>query len=59
MATIVRDSAGSLFFVRDTDNENLAHVWFGIAVKRVKGAYVSKTGAKQILVRKAGCTVIS
>lgn len=55
---IIEDSANQLYRVRDTNDPNLAHVWFGIAVKRVKGEYVPKAKARETLVRKAACRVI-
>lgn len=59
MANIIETSANQFFFVRDLDDESLAHVWEGIEVKRVKGGWETKAKAKPILVRKAGCTVIA
>jgi hypothetical protein len=53
--TIIETSAGQTFAVKPTD---LDHVWLGIAVKRVKGEYVAKANAKEMLVRKQGARVV-
>ena len=55
---IVRDSAGRLFAVTDTGNPDLEHCWLGVAVKRSGSMFVAKAGAREVLVRKAGCTVV-
>jgi hypothetical protein len=55
---IVRDSAGQLFFVNETGNPNLAHVWNGIPAKKVKGGYAVKGIGTIRMIRKAGCTVV-
>lgn len=54
---IIETSSNQLFRVRETGNADLEHVWIGVAVKRVKGEYVPKAKAREILVRKAGCRV--
>jgi len=56
--TIVRDTSGALFAVRDTDNAALQHVWLGTAVKRAGAGYETKAHATERLVRKAGCVVV-
>lgn len=55
---IVETLANQFFRIRETDNANLAHVWHGIEVKRVRGAYVPKAKAREILVRKLGTRVV-
>lgn len=57
--TYVKDTAGRIFFVKETDDENLAHVWEGFEVKRLGEGYVSKKNARVVLVRKAGCKVLA
>jgi hypothetical protein len=49
---IIETSAGQHYAVRETGDPDLAHVWFGIAVKRSKGAWSPKAKAREILVRK-------
>ncbi|MBI1690499.1 hypothetical protein [Methylorubrum sp. DB1722] len=56
---IVQDLAGQLFQVRDTGTADLAHVFHGMAVKRVGGGFAPKKGAREILVRKLGCRVVA
>lgn len=58
MDTIIQTSANQFFRVRDTGSADLAHVWYGVAVKRVRGEWVAKAGAREILVRKAATTVV-
>ena len=55
---IVETGAGQLFSVRENVDAGLDHVWVGIAVKRVNGAYLPKAKARPILIRKIGCRVI-
>lgn len=55
---IIETSANELFQVRETGSPDLEHVWLGIAVKRVKGEYVPKAKAREILVRKAASRVV-
>lgn len=52
---IVQDAAGQFFQVRETDDANLSHVWFGIEVKRAKNGFEPKKNARETLVRKVGC----
>lgn len=56
---IVQDLAGQFFQVRDTGTDDLAHVFNGMAVKRVGGGFAPKKGAREILVRKLGCRVVA
>lgn len=55
---IIETSCNTLYQVRETNNADLAHVWFGIEVKRVKGAYVPKAKAREMLVRKEASRVV-
>lgn len=56
---IIETSCNHLYRVRDTNDANLAHVWFGVEVKRVKGAFVPKKNARETLVRKAASRVVA
>jgi hypothetical protein len=51
---IVETSDNRLFKVRDA-GEGLDHVWRGVEVRR-DGA--PKKGAREVLVRKAGCRIV-
>lgn len=55
---IIETTANELYQVTEA-GPGLQHVWSGIPVKLVKGAYVPKAKAKAHLVRKAGCKVVS
>jgi hypothetical protein len=55
---IIETSANQLYRVRETGNPELAHVWFGIPVKRAKGGFVPKANAREHLVRKAASRVV-
>jgi hypothetical protein len=55
---IVEDTQNRFFLVRDTGDANLAHVWFGIEVKRAKGGFAPKKNARETLVRRAGCRIV-
>lgn len=56
---IAQTTDGRLFMVADYDDANLAHVWRGVEVKRVKGGYTVKSGAKETMVRKAGSKIVA
>lgn len=56
---IVEDSTNQLFAVRDAGSSELAHVFRGIPVKRVRGAYEPKKGAREALIRRIGCRVVA
>lgn len=56
---IIETSANQFYQVRETNNPNLAHVWFGIEVKRAKGQWVPKAKARETLVRKEASVIIS
>jgi hypothetical protein len=55
---IIETTCNHLYRVRETGDANLAHVWFGIEVKRVKGAYVPKAKARETLVRKEASRLV-
>lgn len=55
---IVRTSSGRLFAVCETGNPDLAHVWTGFEVKRQGVFFTRKAKARDILVCKAGATII-
>jgi len=56
---IIETSANQFYQVRETNNPNLAHVWFGVEVKRAKGQWVPKAKAREMLVRKEASVIIS
>lgn len=56
---IIETSANELFFVVETGDANLAHVWNGLRVKRAKGGYIVVKNPKKVLVRKIGCRVVA
>lgn len=49
---IIETSANRFYSVRDTNDASLAHVWFGVEVKKVRGDFIPKKNARQELVRK-------
>lgn len=55
---IIETSCNNFYRVTETNDVNLAHVWYSVAVKRVKGAWVEKAKARRELVRKAATKVI-
>lgn len=55
---IIRDTAGRHFSVRDSGVADLAHVWIGVEMKMTTFGWAPKAKAREILVRKAGCTII-
>jgi hypothetical protein len=58
---IVETTDNRLFSVHEIPEPDLAHVWFGIPVKRAKirGTYEARANAKPELVRKEGSKVVS
>lgn len=50
---IIETNSNQLFQVRETGDANLAHVWFGLAVKKTKAGFVPKAKARDQLVSKA------
>ena len=55
---IIETSANQFFRVTEHDDPALAHVYCGVAVKRVRGVWVKKANAREILVGKAGSKII-
>lgn len=55
---IIQTSAGHLYRVTETNDPELAHVWFGTEVKRAKGEYVPKKNARKTLVRKEASRMV-
>jgi hypothetical protein len=53
---IIETSAGQRFSVRAASG--IDHAWIGVEVKSVKGQWVPKAKAREILVRKAATKVI-
>ena len=61
--TIIETSSNQFFRVWPADGPGFSdrvidHAWLGVAVKRVKGAWVDKAKARTILVRKAGSRIV-
>lgn len=50
---IVEMTDNRFFKVREHDDKDLAHLLRGIQVRRVKGGFVPKAGAKEQFVSKA------
>jgi hypothetical protein len=55
---IIETSDNRLYSVRETGDPDLAHVWIGVEVKKVRGAYVPKAKARTELVRKAATRIV-
>ena len=45
-------------FFRVAELATIPQAWLGVAVKRVKGEWIDKKGAKPMLVRKAATRVV-
>lgn len=56
---IIESSDNRLYRVEETGDADLAHVWFGIEVKKSHGAYVPKAKSRRTLVRKDATKVIA
>lgn len=56
---IIETSCNHFYQVRETNNPNLAHVWFGVEVKRAKGQWVPKAKARETLVRKEASRIVA
>lgn len=54
---IIETSCNRFFTVRDA-GPGLEHVYLGTEVKLVKGAYVPKKNAREILVRRAATRIV-
>lgn len=59
---IIETSANQLYTVMESNNPDLAHVYLGQPVKRVKNGFALTADAKKqnkiSLVRKLGCKII-
>lgn len=55
---IIETSANQFFRVTDHDAPELAHVYCGVAVKKVRGVWVNKASARECLVRKEGTKIV-
>jgi hypothetical protein len=55
---IIETSCNRFYQVSDFADPNLAHVWNGIEVKRVKGTWVAKKNARPSLVRKEASRIV-
>jgi hypothetical protein len=55
---IIETSANQFFSVTDHDSADLAHVYLGMAVKKVHGVWVKKANARETLVRKEGTKIV-
>jgi hypothetical protein len=56
MTRIIETSSNQFFRVREA--AGIDHAWIGIEVKRVKGEWVPKAKAREILVRKAATRAV-
>lgn len=54
---IIETSSNQLFRVRAV--ADIDHAWIGSEVKLVKGEYVAKAKAREVLVRKAATRIVS
>ena len=50
---IIETTDNRCYIVRETNDPDLAHVWFGTQVKYVKGEWVFRGPAREHLVSKA------
>ena len=55
---IIETSDNRLYSVRETGDPDLAHVWIGVEVKKIRGAYVPKAKARPTLVRKDATRIV-
>ena len=49
---IVETTDNQLFRVTETNDVNLAHVFYGVAVKRSQGGFIEKKNNRRVLVSK-------
>ena len=57
-AHFVETTDNRIYFVRDADSSDLAHVWLGLEVKRIRGGFAVKKNAREVMVRKAGARIL-
>lgn len=55
---IIETSDSRFYKVREIEDNNLFHLWTGIAVKRVKGEWLPKANSRPELVRKMASRVV-
>lgn len=58
---IIETSANLFYQVWETNEPGLAHVWYGLPIKRVRGLWALKTSARREhpeIVRKAACRIV-
>jgi len=55
---IIETTDNRFYRVRETGQDGLDHVWFGLPVKRSKGQWVEKAKARTELVRKEASRVV-
>lgn len=55
---IIETSCNQFYQVRETNDANLAHVWYGQKVKRSKGEFVPVAKIRTELVRKAASRIV-
>lgn len=56
--TAIIETSSNQFFRVSPAGPGLDHVWNGIEVKKVRGEWVAKAKARQMLVRKAATRVV-
>jgi hypothetical protein len=56
---IIETSCNQLFYVVETNDPSLAHVWYGLQVKRAKGTFLKVAKARLTLVRKEASKVVA
>jgi hypothetical protein len=52
---IIETTANQFYRVVEANDPGLAHCWWGIPVRRVKGKWIDKKNRRAVLVRKEGC----
>lgn len=58
---IIETSANRFYQVWETNEPDLAHVWFGLPIKQVRGRWVLRTSARREhpeVVRKAATRIV-
>ncbi|WP_035670092.1 hypothetical protein [Bradyrhizobium liaoningense] len=55
---IIETTANQLYLVKDYADTDLAHVWEGRRVARIKGGFRFVKRVRPEMVRKAGCKIV-
>ena len=55
---IIETSANQFYRVTECASLDMAHLWHGIEVKRVRGQWIEKARAKWTYVRKAATRIV-